>query len=947
MKGMIFLILVLALWANVPASADESTTLAFTERRPVMTSTCEECYYSSSYSYDCYYYYCKEEVLSKLFDGEATENLCSYYSGEDYWNCINSDYKTEIISVLETLYGPKEEESLSSCTDTCYYNWYYYNYDYDSCVYYYCKTEGVDEKLITFAMVENKVETMSNCDACYYYYSGDSYYDCIYYYCKSEIIDGNKLFAGSAKPTSKPVTLSACDDCYWYYYYGYTSTYYDCVYAYCKEEVLTLSEKNFKGKLSFVQERPEILYSNCELCDYYYTGDAWYDCIYYYCKDEVVDTQQLISLKGANIEKADLSKCTDYCYYTYYLGYYTSTEYSNCYYYYCKNEVASLYKKLTANNFIKTKKESELYDCSSCHYDSYEYSYHCYYCYKEDILDKSALFADEPKNAKTETCEYCYYDSSYTYYDCVYYYCKNEVMEKAKLAVINNFSKLTSIAPLQGSTCSECGYYYSYSSEDYAYDCTYYNCRDEVLSKNVLFAGYSGEQKQDYCYECYDYDYDGYYDCAYWYCKEQILDKLKELYGTEKVEGSSCEGTCYMDWYFYGSDYFTCAAKFCKDERSENLITIPEFIQEKGGVQLDCYDTCYYYYGYSGSYYDCVSYYCKSLTTENLSANLSGKKVEAYSNCDACYDNYAYGYYTYNEYSDCYYNWCKTSDSKGIKVVKADSMKLSYCDDCWTYYYYGYLTYSEYSSCVSSYCKDTKTSSLKSTKLSKTKSEKLFSCGDCADYYYSGYYTYSEYYDCAYYYCKDQILELTATSKKESDFVSKNGVTFDYCYYCGDYDCYYYYCKNEIMSKLDMKAENAIENGQELTKCDNCYYLYYYGYFTYDDYTYCYYWYCKNEILSQVDLHKRTTSLVAVEKANIETYTEEVCEYSYDSYGYEYYNCYYYYYKNSVQQESSYLMSGFAISAVVLGAMAYSRYSKRRQNMESSSVSEAPYKIIL
>ena len=147
------------------------------------------------------------------------------------------------------------------------------------------------------------------------------------------------------------------------------------------------------------------------------------------------------------------------------------------------------------------------------------------------------------------------------------------------------------------------------------------------------------------------------------------------------------------------------------------------------------------------------------------------------------------------------------------------------------------------------------------------------------------------------------------------------------------------------MNKLDMKAENAISNGQELTKCDNCYYLYYYGYTTYDDYSYCYYWYCKNEILSQVDLHKRTTFFVAVEKANMKTYTEEVCDYYYDSYGYEYYYCYFYYYKNTIEEGSSYLMSGFGISAVVLGAFAYSRYSKRRQR--KALVSEVPYKIIL
>ena len=43
----------------------------------------------------------------------------------------------------------------------------------------------------------------------------------------------------------------------------------------------------------------------------------------------------------------------------------------------------------------------------------------------------------------------------------------------------------------------------------------------------------------------------------------------------------------------------------------------------------------------------------------------------------------------------------RNSDSKGIKAVKTDSIKLSYCDDCWTYYYYGYLTYTEYYNCVS------------------------------------------------------------------------------------------------------------------------------------------------------------------------------------------------------------------------------------------------------
>jgi hypothetical protein len=330
--------------------------------------------------------------------------------------------------------------------------------------------------------------------------------------------------------------------------------------------------------------------------------------------------------------------------------------------------------------------------------------------------------------------------------------------------------------------------------------------------------------------------------------------------------------------------------------------------------------------------------------------------------CGDCWTYYYYGYITYSEYDSCYYYYCK-EDKESAKILlenigqelKINSVQTSYCDDCWTYYYYGYLTYNEYYNCAYYYCKESQIKSIdlkaEKTELTKANSEKLYYCDDCYYYYVYGYLTYSEYYNCVYYYCKDNVLELTATTKKTSDLVSENGVAFDYCYECSiytdsSYECYYYWCKNEVMNKLDMKAESAISKGQELTKCDNCYYLYYYGYTTYNDYSYCYYWYCKNEILSQVDLHKRTLSLVSGEKADIKTYTAESCNYfDYASvYGYDYYYCYVYYYKNKIEEGSSYLMSGFAVSAVVLGALAYAGYSKRRQE---SSAGEVPYKIIL
>ena len=112
MKWMIYLVLVLALWANVPASADETTTVTFTERRPVMANTCAGCD-----NYDCYYYYCREEVYNKLFDNKATSQAsydcdsCAYYSDNSYYTCVYYYCKTEILSAIETLYGAKEEST--------------------------------------------------------------------------------------------------------------------------------------------------------------------------------------------------------------------------------------------------------------------------------------------------------------------------------------------------------------------------------------------------------------------------------------------------------------------------------------------------------------------------------------------------------------------------------------------------------------------------------------------------------------------------------------------------------------------------------------------------------------------------------------------------------------------------------------------------------------------
>lgn len=951
---MRILFLALIVLINCLVLADNLEESYLKAQRPVLASSCQVCTESLSddKAWYCYYTYC-QEIYSKssLFNGvsEAKQGTCSeclLYSDSNYNSCVFHFCKSEILVLIKSLYSIPDN-SLDSCTSKCYYEWYYYNYDYDDCILSICKTEGVSELSLSFSMVENnKKQELSNCDACYYYYTNDKFYDCITEYCKQEILNRQNLFSFSESTEKTQTTIGGCHDC------AYYNDYYKCAQDNCKDKIKDLAYKFFEGKASFVSVRPEILYTNCELCDYFYTGENWETCVYYYCKNEILDPERLIELDSKNHEEAQTSRCTTDCYYSYVYGFFTYDEYYACYTYYCKDEVLAMYKEKYSKNLLKKKTEKELFDCLSCQYEYDEYDFYCYFCdSKNEIIEKETLFEDGVKDANQGTCEACYYKEGYDYYDCIYYYCKNEIITKSQSLVLNSLQKLFKSTPAQTSTCNQCLYnFYAYGSYYYS-NCLIQYCKEEVLNKKVLFSKAPNTQDLTSCDYCYNYSGDYYYNCVSWYCKDKIISIVSNLYDIPSLETSSCQETCYADWYYHNSDYFMCASLKCSDFISENIIQIPDFISKLDGEALDFVDSCSFLFADQPDdfYYDCLYTNGKEKIMSVLSNNI---KIQDLMDCKACSEEYYYGKISRNEFWQCKKANCNNNEA--ILAVKAENVVINQCGDCIENLEIEFISYEEYAVCVDYFSKNGKDAAEVLAKYFPSAmpivSVQLSLCSDCFAHFSNGFYSENDYdicsniycssgekdkvienlnlnvqndsekncelcfekaqkegldedfiYTCGYYSCKDQILEnLQKSDSKISDFVTTTNENLRECWYCigGDGevgDCWIQYCKAEVFDRVKMNSQKALveKSEQDLSRCENCEKFYDDGYYSYSDYYYCYYWYCKNEFLAQTDMYIHTVILAQNDEIDAKSYWANQCSYYALNkiYGYDSYYC--------------------------------------------------------
>ena len=263
----------------------------------IKTHSCEQCisYYPSKslYGYQCIFYYCRESLINKakLYSktSEISKSCRSCYKNPEnsYYNCVYTHCKSEIIHKVNKIYDKTSKISLYSCKDSCYYDWYYYGYNYDECVEYYCETNQIQ---IFSPKVPNllldKEGPLLNCfDSCFYFFEFKDHLGCIKSVCKD--------FYYQKRSLKSSVQAYECKKCYELYFDGVLADqeFYQCAVFYCKNEEV---EKSFSYKKSaFMRKNEKFSLSFCELCYFSYTGDAFNDCKNYYCKDYLNTTDLL------------------------------------------------------------------------------------------------------------------------------------------------------------------------------------------------------------------------------------------------------------------------------------------------------------------------------------------------------------------------------------------------------------------------------------------------------------------------------------------------------------------------------------------------------------------------------------------------------------------------------------------------------------------------------
>lgn len=322
----------------------------------------------------CRYYYSPKSLSSISSILQSNCETCKNYEGSSYANCVFFYCRNEISSQILASSYLIQETSLSECTDACYYDWYYFQHDYSTCVKYNCKKSSSKAYKTIYLLAETSTK-ISQCEACYYYYTNDDLASCLVSFCHEEIVNGDQLFAQT------DIQTSYCTDCNQFWEQGNYDDYYECVNWYCKDVISHKALEFFKGQRTFTSTKGG-QYNDCTKCESAYQGQAKEDCIYYFCSEKVLGSSMIKEVKE--------NFCIDNCYQSYVESYYSYEEYYSCAYEYCKEEFFEMYKV-----YLENVEKSKNVVCGEC--IGTETGYVCEKCLWYDPMDEEFRYAVVPE----------------------------------------------------------------------------------------------------------------------------------------------------------------------------------------------------------------------------------------------------------------------------------------------------------------------------------------------------------------------------------------------------------------------------------------------------------------------------------------------------------------------------------------------------------------------
>ncbi|OMJ95871.1 hypothetical protein SteCoe_594 [Stentor coeruleus] len=211
---------------------------------------------NSLYTYTCLLTNCQNLIKKDTLFINGKSGLeacddCFDLSGTKFYNCIYWNCKTQILSKSQDFFNIKNEINNNACTDSCYYDWYYYQYDYYICAYEYCVgSSNKQDDIILIQIPEslNDVSPRLDCtDTCNWYSNTENViFDCIWSYCKD--IYKDKLIQGLENLSE------GCEKCIDEYIEGQyeEKEFYRCCYKSCDDEIfLVIDNKENYVKIGY------------------------------------------------------------------------------------------------------------------------------------------------------------------------------------------------------------------------------------------------------------------------------------------------------------------------------------------------------------------------------------------------------------------------------------------------------------------------------------------------------------------------------------------------------------------------------------------------------------------------------------------------------------------------------------------------------------------------
>ena len=797
---------------------------------PIETTSCKVCLSQVGNSEQvsaCYYSACKEELTKSALkeQSELTESNCGICSVYD-----NDEFK--------------------------------------NCAIMFCKAES---KAVLLEVYGEVVPSNKLCaDLCYQrtVNSGSNFFDCSKELCGAST-DIMQLFNQMQRAEG-----CNCDNCY-YLFSGVSLK--SCQEQYCESELTS----SLEGKAKMFSVEPSYK-SACSACNVQFEGDALTLCVIQECKKDF----ELALYENDNIK---LSRCQEFCTYSYYDGYFTYNEWYDCYYYSCKEEALAIYSQQLA-----TKQTLSVY-CQACYqkYQTYGYEqldFECTYCHQSALLDKRNLFGNLLD--RNDKCGKCASEEGSFYLMCVNANCGSLLLKTSRDLALYEPTKLS------GYICRDCSTVYEFGGEIREKDCWWYACKQEKVDKTSLMAQ---ENLGVSCSVCDQYVGEVFDNCANWYCRRE-LDVNKERLSKEKCTA-----------YFFElnrqskKDFLQAVTANCLiTENEANLFLMSNIkLDSRSWSELACLATCT----------DSVCTHCKDQQLKIVAEKLQ-VQVSELTTCNVCLN-------TKDKEAAklCVSSVPACKSPSAYPTIAEVSKKFDgfsdLCISCSTMYDQSLLTFLELSNCQKQFCKNGVSSDIvhlkKETIISKSlsnsinlirSSAELDHCLTCEDLYLDDQISYVEYDECSKAYCKEvTYIELTKTGCNQcnSDYLSGFLNNYEYGYCMGYFECKY----SKDFSKLvvdtrvqtfEVKKDRAeLEASLKLSSCSDCMKYWISG--TYTDYQYGYcegYYYCKAvksetqlrnkfELVSKTDL---CTECCSCNKMLYEGYldfkTVELC-YSYNT----------------------------------------------------------------